>query len=194
MATEMTAVNMAVAAGTRMRTAYQMSGARGQGVRRDRLVQDHVYLVRDVLAYIGGCLPDGVDFGDLGGHGLAALLEAAESYAGPEGGFGEYARGRVTARVKTCVRGHAWYRGVCEVMADEDVCAAMAVDAREFLGGARPSLREAIGALPEDQRVVLGLYFQEELSLAEIAEAMDCSMDDVKEMFTRGGMMVARGV
>jgi RNA polymerase sigma factor for flagellar operon FliA len=211
--------------------------------RRDALVQEHLGLVRDTVARVGGALPDEVDAGDLAGHGIAALIEAAGEYAGATGGFGAFAKGRVWRRVTGFVREQAWYREAWEMATSppipsplhgeggkatspptpsplqgeggkatahyEAVCAAMAVEAREFLeadedrgrdGDATrlyaratrdsPATRlgKRIAALPELERTVLGLWFQEELSLQEIGEVLEMGLTEVKAAFARGGL------
>ena len=79
---------------------------------------------------------------------------------------------------------------------DEAVCAVMAVEARAFLetdgdrGGDRRATRlgERIAALPELERTVLGLWFQEELSLQEIGEVLGMELAEAKAAFARGGL------
>ena len=41
-------------------------------------------------------------------------------------------------------------------------------------------LREILDSLPEDQRAVIGMYYYEELSVKQIAEAMGCTESAVK--------------
>ena len=271
-----------------MRREGSLKVSLSQTARRDALIREHIGLVRDAVARVGGALPAAVDAGDLAGHGIAALIEAADEYEGKAGGFGAYAKARVWRRVTGFVRGQEWYgrmasplgpgtatsppapsprggegetataasppdslslreRGRTATAGDmEAVCAMMAVEAREFFASppgplstsaARPlvgeegtatsppalsprggegetataptplppSLRgrgettaarplaERIAALPELERTVLGLWFQEELSLQEIAEVLGMELMEVKAAFASGGLRAREG-
>jgi len=198
--------------------------------RRDQLIQDHIVIVRDVVARLGGCLPDIMDFGDLAGHGLAALIEAAEDYAGPIAHFADFARTRITRRVQACVTGHVWYKtsartsaaslrdlyaDMCETTVPSDallaatlgtdaaglterlsaVSAVMALEVREFLYplGTEEAglLGKTIANLPDLEQTVLALYFQEGLSLGEIAEVIGCDLAAARTIFGRAGLMLS---
>ncbi len=202
--------------------------------RRDRLVQEHVSIVRDVVARIGGCLPEFIDFGDLAGHALATLIDAASDFAGPISHFAEYVRSRVTRTVVACVTGHVWYTtcaradaiALRDAYADlrrrtgvmpsdaafaesldldmsglEDrlstVSAVMSIEPPVVLAPAqgphRLPLREAISALPELERTVCALYYQDELSLPEIAEVLDLRPKAARTAFARAALMLASG-
>jgi RNA polymerase sigma factor FliA len=191
--------------------------------RRDTLVQEHIGIVRDVVARVGGALPEDVDAGDLAGHGVAALIAAADEYAGRPANFGAFAKERVLRGLTGFVREQEWYRGLAlpspnqwgqtalarEVQA---VCAVMAVEPVRFASPPVPAppnsegemttpgegrgkrraagLAERIAALPELEQTVLGLWFQEELSLQEIAEVLGMTLGEVKVAFARGGLAV----
>ena len=66
---------------------------------------------------------------------------------------------------------------------------------REGRGGDRRATRlgQRIAALPELERTVLGLWFQEELSLDEIAEVLEMGLAEVKAAFARGGLALRNG-
>ena len=83
-----------------------------QTTRRDVLIREHIGLVRDAVARLGSALPEGLDAGDLAGHGIAALIEAADEYEGKAGGFAGFAKGRVWRRVTGFVREQGWYQEV----------------------------------------------------------------------------------
>ena len=206
----------------------------------DRLIQEHVAIVRDVVARIGSCLPEHLDFGDLAGHGLAALIEAAHDYAGPIPHFPQFARTRVTRQVVGHVTAHVWYRTCAGAAAGHlrdtyndlrrrlgalpsdaaltgalgtdmpglvdrlsCVSAQMAIEPREFLfprssGGAAhaglsptSALRQSLAAIPELERTVLALYYQEDLSLLEVAQVLSCDLQMARVLFARGGLMMA---
>lgn len=52
----------------------------------------------------------------------------------------------------------------------------------------------AVGALPEEYRVVCTLYFAEELSYQEIAEIVDCPIGTVRSRLHRGRKLLQRAL
>ena len=53
------------------------------------------------------------------------------------------------------------------------------------------SLAQALGQLPERQRIAVSLYYFEELSYEEIAEAMEMNLNTVRTQIRRGKMALA---
>lgn len=47
-------------------------------------------------------------------------------------------------------------------------------------------VREVLDALPEDQRIVVGMYYYDQLSVSEIAEELECSENTVKSRLNYG--------
>lgn len=47
-------------------------------------------------------------------------------------------------------------------------------------------VREILDALPEDQRIVVGMYYYDQLSVSEIAEELECSENTVKSRLNYG--------
>ena len=47
-------------------------------------------------------------------------------------------------------------------------------------------VREILDTLPEDQRIVVGMYYYDQLSVSEIAEELECSENTVKSRLNYG--------
>jgi RNA polymerase sigma factor for flagellar operon FliA len=146
----------------------------------------------------GGGRP-GIELEDLMQAGLVALTEAAQRHAGPtEDGFAAYAKLRVRGAMVDLIRrtvplarsasrddAPVRLESLDEAYSDSNPAFADAApDSFELLaeGEMRVALIDSIGALPERLKLVVQLYFVEELNLAEIAQVLDVSVPRIHQL------------
>jgi RNA polymerase sigma factor FliA len=146
----------------------------------------------------GGGRP-GLELEDLMQAGLVALTEAAQRHAGPtEDGFAAYAKLRVRGAMvdlirrtvplaRSVTRDDAPVRleSLDEAYSDSDLAFADAgLDSFDLLADAelRGALVGAIADLPERLKLVVQLYFVEELNLSEIAEVLQVSVPRIHQL------------
>jgi RNA polymerase sigma factor for flagellar operon FliA len=226
---------------------YQLEAAKA---RRDRLILDHLPLVRHAIGRLVGRLPSGVDAENLESAGVLGLVEAANRFD-PDRGvkFETYAYPRIRGAVvdelrrNSClpqqtleqiasVRRHyqrlpppvtvealAAATGLSEDQVTDCLAAMrlthtvslerLAAVPEAAVGSEQPSRRleqeetrrllaEAITALPERQRLVVTLYFLEDLRLREIGDVIRLSESRVSRLldaalFEMGEYMRAKG-
>jgi RNA polymerase sigma factor for flagellar operon FliA len=222
--------------------------ARTNTVARNRLVMEHVQLVRTVACRLAYRLPASVELSELIGVGTLALVDAAGRYRPSLGvPFEAFARQRVHGAMLDSLRGMDWAprslrkkqraldaainrlrhelgrepesaeiaaalgltvpayeRTLDEVRgaelatirlagaADrEDSLLDVAVDQREGQYArlerleVRQRLATAIAGIPERERQVLSLYYEQEMTLAEIGAAMNVSESRVSQLRTQ---------
>jgi RNA polymerase sigma factor for flagellar operon FliA len=212
-----------------MQTAMSAYSARAERDRRDRLILDHLPLVRHVAGKLAAELPPGVDLENLESAGVLGLVEAANAFD-PERGaqFKTFAYARVRGAILDELRRNcplpqhvlqlvARVRRAHEELpppvtvealasatglsADEvaDALAAIRLTRMVSGGGAgeligtrlddpapRPDavaereelkglLVEALAALQERERLIVTLYYLEDLRLKEIGEVLKLS-------------------
>ncbi len=141
----------------------------------------------------------GIELEDLMQSGLVALTEAAQRHAGPtEDGFAAYAKLRVRGAMVDLIRRHVplarsasredapvRLESLDEAYSDSNAAFAdEGPDSFALLADAemRGALVAAIAGLPERLRLVVQLYFVEELNLAEIAEVLQVSVPRVHQL------------
>src|SRR6187431_2518478 len=142
---------------------------RDQAVR-DRLILTYAPLVKFVAGRLGSSLPSHVDEQDLVSYGLLGLIGAIERYdPDREIKFETYA----ILRIKVAL-----------------------IDTIEDPVGANPefsleqtelneALAEAIARLPEREKLVVTLYYYEELTLREIGEVLGVTESRVSQLHTK---------
>jgi len=84
----------------------------------------------------------------------------------------------VTRRAARNLRGRIARRRLAAGVAADPVQSVTTAPAPEMAGSA--ALTRAIAALPPDQRIAVALFYTEELTLAEVAEALDIPAGTVK--------------
>lgn len=214
-------------------------------VDREKLILDHVPLLKHIVGRLALDLPASVERDDLYGYGMLGLIGAADSWEPGRGlKFSTYAFPRIRGAILDELRRADFLprgrrervreleRTVAEleqrdgvVPAPEQIAAAMALSLDEvdtillsaksagiaslddgsgadllgLLSDPRcddPSgsaeyaemktlLIEAIGALPEQDKTVVTLYYGEELYLREIAEVLEVTESRVSQIHTR---------
>jgi RNA polymerase sigma factor FliA len=169
-----------------------------QGDVADR-IRRFIPLVRRLAWHVGGGGRPGIELEDLMQAGMVALTEAAQRHAGPgEDGFAAYAKLRVRGAMVDLIRRTVplarsasrdempvWLESLDEAYSDSDAAFADATpDSFELLadGELRGQLVEAIAELPERLKLVVQLYFVEELNLAEIAEVLQVSVPRIHQL------------
>jgi len=220
---------------------------------REKLITEHVGLVRHVVGRVAVRLPDGVDRDDLESAGIIGLIKAADRFDPARGvKFATYASAVVRGEVMEALRAKDWaprslrrrYRELEAAIAQlqrqlgrqpeeaeirralrlseeeyQDLLAetsSMAITSLEELmerdesvreageesfsepqgTGADPAevvdqeafkelLAEAVDQLPERDRVVIGLYYQDELTLREIGEVLEITESRVCQIHTQ---------
>ena len=212
---------------------------------RDRLVMDHVGLVKSVASRLAHRLPSQVEVSELVSVGVLGLIDAAGRYRASTGvPFDAFARRRIHGAMLDSLRGLDWAprslrkmrRDVDGKMAqlrhelkrepeEDEVAAALNVSGAEYTRmldqlrtadlatirqasangdgqstlevaidpseGAlarleRAELREhlakAIQQIPDRERQILALYYEEELTLAEIGEVIGVGESRVSQL------------
>jgi RNA polymerase sigma factor FliA len=212
---------------------------------RDKLILDHVPLLKHLVGRLSFDLPPQVDRDDLYGFGMLGLIQAADSWEPGRGlKFSTYAFTKIRGAILDELRRSDFLprgrrervRDLDRVVAEleqktgvapspEDIAAALGVtleEVDEILLSARsaghasldeevsstlfeklsdPSISDPQGsvewnevkdllartiqALPEQERIVITLYYGEELLLREIAEVLDVTESRVSQIHTR---------
>ena len=216
---------------------------------RDRLVMEHVPLVKTLAQRLAQRLPSQVEVSDLMSVGVLGLIDAAGRYQPASGvPFDAFARRRVQGAMLDSLRDLDWAprslrrmrRDVDSAVAsarrtvgrepqDADIAAVMGVSVADYqktleqlrtleIGAIRsldapsedgtsriemcidPSegvfaqlerkelrahLAKAIEQLPERERQILALYFEEELTLAEIGQVIGVTESRVSQLRTQ---------
>lgn len=221
--------------------------------QRERLILEHVGLVRFIVGRVAARLPESVEREDLESAGIVGLIKAADRYQ-PERGvkFATYASTVIRGEVMELLRSRDWaprsvrkrYRELESAVSglqrqlgrqptEEEIqgrlrlseaeyhellslTSAMAVssleemvEAEETVGGdeaaarGEPScegedpaeivdrealhelLARAVDDLPERDRVVIGLYYHDELTLREIGEVLEVTESRVCQIHTQ---------
>lgn len=224
-----------------MNTDHPLSGL----VDRDKLILDHVPLLKHIVGRMAIDLPASVERDDLYGYGMVGLISAADGWEPSRGlRFSTYAFPRIRGAILDELRKADFLpRGRREKVRELE----RAVSELEQAGGSAPSPEEiaermgialedvdlillsaksagtasledgpgaqllgllsdpqsadpqgsaeweemkglliaAIGALPEQEKTVIALYYGEELLLREIAEVLDVTESRVSQVHTR---------
>lgn len=224
------------------------SDAQTNTIARNRLVMNHVRLVRAVACRLAFRLPSSVEFSELIGVGTLALVDAAGRYQPSLGvPFEAFARQRVHGAMLDSLRGMDWaprslrkkQRAVDAAITrlrhqlgrepeSEEIAAALGLTVPEYdrtldevraaelatirlASGAEHErsllemavdqaegqcarlerlelgrrLASALSGIPERERQVLSLYYEEEMTLAEIGAAMNVSESRVSQLRTQ---------
>jgi len=214
-------------------------------VDRDKLILDHIPLLKHIAGRMAFDLPASVERDDLYGYGMVGLIEAADGWEPGRGlRFSTYAFPRIRGAILDELRKADFLprgrrekvreleRTVCgleqaagSAPGPEEIASAMGIALEEvdaillsaksagtasledgpgaqLLGmlcdphSADPQgsaeweeqkalLIAAIGALPEQDKTVIALYYGEELLLREIAEVLEVTESRVSQIHTR---------
>lgn len=220
---------------------------------RERLILEHVGLVRYIVGRVAVRLPDSVEREDLESAGIIGLIKAADRFEPGRGiKFATYASSVIRGEVMELLRSRDWaprsvrkrYRELERTIAtlqrqlgrqptEEEIAralrltpdqyrellaatSAMAISSLEELMEAdessepdearlpgepqswgedpaqivdREALKEllarAVEQLPERDRIVIGLYYQDELTLREIGEVLEVTESRVCQIHTQ---------
>lgn len=219
---------------------------------RDRVIRDHVHIVRFVVGRITGHLPSSVDREDLNSAGILGLIKAVDRFDPGRGvKFETYATTVVRGEVMESLRARDWaprsmrrkLRQLAEIVTqlesrllrapeEEEIAAEMEMSLDEyhrFLAAAsaatvtsmeellvgdeptetfddlpgnnsedyadpltvvekrelRAMVARAVAALPERERSVISLYYEQELTLREIGEIMGVTESRVCQIHTQ---------
>jgi len=214
-------------------------------VDRDRLILDHVPLLKHIVGRLSVDLPSSIERDDLYGYGMIGLVQAADAWEPGRGlQFSTYAFPKIRGAILDELRRSDFLprgrrekvreleRAVAELEqagglapAPEEIAAAMDIPLEQVdeillsaksagtaslddgpgfellgmlsdpassdpQGGAewletKELLVQAIGALPDQEKTVITLYYGEELYLREIAEVLEVTESRVSQIHTR---------
>lgn len=220
---------------------------------RERLILEHVGLVKYIVGRVAVRLPDSVDREDLESAGIVGLIKATDRYEPGRGvKFATYASTVIRGEVMELLRSRDWaprsvrkrYRELETAVGqlqrqlgrqptEEEICRRLRLSPSEYqdllsltssmavssleemmevdetlqvdetaLPGEPTDLGEdpaevidrealhdlltlAVDGLPERDRVVIGLYYQDELTLREIGEVLDVTESRVCQIHTQ---------
>src|SRR5918996_640755 len=163
---------------------YKRSGDRAL---RDRLILTYAPLVKYVAGRLGSGLPAHVEEGDLVSYGLLGLIGAIERFD-PERDikFETYE----IARTSIAALDELWSSSstggdpiaLIDTIEDPQAAEPQAAMAHTEL---REALGEAIARLPEREKLVVTLYYYEELTLREIGEVLGVTESRVSQLHTK---------
>src|SRR6187200_3005064 len=175
---------------------------RDQAVR-DRLILTYAPLVKFVAGRLGSSLPSHVDEQDLVSYGLLGLIGAIERFdPDREIKFETYAIARIKGAIIDELRSLDWVPRSVRARAREIERAIVELE-RSLMraptddpAGADPefsleqtelneALAEAIARLPEREKLVVTLYYYEELTLREIGEVLGVTESRVSQLHTK---------
>src|SRR2546421_575225 len=137
---------------------------------RDRLILTYAPLVKYVAGRLGSGLPAHVDEGDLVSYGLLGLIGAIERYdPDRDVKFETYAIARIKGSIIDELRAMDW------------VPRSVRARARDI----ERAIADAIARLPEREKLVVPLYYYEELTLREIGEVLGVPESRVSQLHTK---------
>jgi RNA polymerase sigma factor for flagellar operon FliA len=152
---------------------------------REALVLKHTGLVRRIAYHVVRRLPRHVEVDDLIQAGMIGLIEATQRFApGKAASFETYAAIRIRGAILDSFRKSDWsprslHRRVREIA--EAKCRIENETGEDL----RRAVAAAIDALPEKERVILLLYYDEELLLREIGDRLELSESRVCQIHHR---------
>lgn len=146
--------------------------------QRNRLVEAHIGLVKNIAVALAKRLPAWIDLDDLMQEGYLALIQAAKRYRNGPVIFGKFAQLRVRGAMLDSIRRRHWTYGthveLPEADEDEPRCDAT-VEAELVEAQAAAGVRAALRELPRSQRRVLRLRYERDRTLAAAAGRMGVS-------------------
>jgi RNA polymerase sigma factor for flagellar operon FliA len=177
----------------------RMTAPKANLADRDRLVIDHVGLVKALAHRLAQRLPSQVEMSDLISVGVLGLIDAAGRYRPSMGvPFDAFARRRVQGAMLDALRDLDWApRSLRRMRRDLDatiarlrhdlarepdereIASAMSLSEEEYarlldqvktleVGAIRQLLAGALLELPDRERQILAMYYEEEMTMAEI--------------------------
>ena len=171
-----------------------MYKADGKTDQKETLVHQYADLVKKMAYQIKAKLPASVEADDLIQAGMMGLLDAAGKYQDNQGAqFKTYATQRIHGAIMDELRS-------AELIYFEDVHKNEEEDhfldrfiqnnksdvingllSRDF----KEALKESIDALPEREKMLMGLYYEQELNLKEIGAVMSVTESRVSQMHSQ---------
>ncbi|UVO52898.1 sigma-70 family RNA polymerase sigma factor [Sphingomonas sp. SUN039] len=144
--------------------------------RTERLVHDHMRLVRKLAWHIHGRIARAVEVDDLTQTGMVALVEAARRYEDRGFSFATYASVRVRGAMLDAMRaqrpggrGAAVHVGPLDQPEVENIADTAPLADEVFdTGGRAADMTVAMAQLPPREAQILSLYFVEGLGLDDI--------------------------
>jgi RNA polymerase sigma factor for flagellar operon FliA len=140
--------------------------------RRDKTIEDHMWLVRCIAKSIADCLPRQVDLDDLVGAGAVGLIRAVDEFDPSRGAKLEtYARYRIKG-------------SILDELRKQDTLPYSTRTRLRSLERAIRTLERRLGRYPTDQEIVreAGISEEEMSRLLALATAIDLySLDDILE-------------
>ena len=156
---------------------------------REALALALIPLVKHLALQVAAGLPRTVEFDDLLHDGVLGLLDAIDKFDPSRGvKFETYAYLRVRSAILRSLRKYDLFPPSPAEMADARF-EALKAELREQLAG-------AVDRLARNEQLILALYFEEELTMGEIAEVLGCSKSTVSRGYTRaiGKLRLSLGI
>ncbi|MBM2823750.1 MAG: polymerase, sigma 28 subunit, FliA/WhiG [Thermoleophilia bacterium] len=180
----------------------------GDQALRDRLILTYAPLVKFVAGRVGASLPSHVDEQDLVSYGLLGLIGAIERFdPGREIKFETFAMARIRGAIIDELRSLDWVprsvrtrarqieraiavleKELMRAPTDEEIAKKLGVTGDELEDSLHEISRtsaEAISDLPEREKLVVTLYYYEELTLREIGEVLGVTESRVSQLHTK---------
>lgn len=145
---------------------------------RNKLVEEHIDLVRPIAAQIARKLPPSFELDDLIAEGYTGLITAAVRYRPQAHGgtpFSAFARKWVRGAILDSVRRKNYVENTRASMEGLEAAAPPTVELAIDKARLSKRLMKAVGELPDRLRVVIDLHYGAGLELVEIAPKLDRS-------------------
>ena len=156
-------------------------------INHDALLEEHLPAVRRQALALQVKLPSGIDLDDLIQAGTVGLLDALQRFDANAGAsFSTFASQRIRGAMIDELRTRDWLpRSVRRNARAVDQCVHRLEQKLGRPAEQREQLTAAIETLPEREKLLLALYYQEELNLKEIGAVLGVTESRVCQLHSQ---------
>ena len=160
---------------------------------RDTLIVQYIYLIRYVVGRVKVTLPATISIEDIAGYGVEGLINAIERYSPQKNTrFETYALIRIRGAILDRIRAQDFLprsvrKKIKDIKAIQDENKLNPQEKAEEQN-VKQELEKALKRLPERERIIMVLYYQENMTLKEIGETINMSESRVCQLHAQGIM------